>query len=111
LKLPRWSSYNAVKYSPKRTIIKICPICGEQFPQKGKGNKKYCSFECAKKAKKQHTREIDQERIKNRDPLEHAAKMKDLYHTNQLRKNKTLNGTFTIPKTPLKESTTGGGNL
>jgi hypothetical protein len=34
--------------------------------------------------------------------------MKDLYYRNRLRKNKTLNGTFTIPKTPLKESTTGG---
>lgn len=107
----RWDTINNIKFSPKRTLIKKCPICRNLFTKPGPGKKKYCSVKCAKKAKKQQTRKSDQEKIKNRNPLKHRNMMRDLYHEKRLRKNKTLNGTVILPKTPLKESTSGGGNL
>ena len=146
-----------IKSFPRRTLIKTCPICKNLFPQKGKGNKKYCNPKCAsiakahqrrdvyhtkqlkkiqicpnctrifqmiKKrnmqycspkcaaiAKKQQTIESNEKMLKNRDPIEHAKKMRELYHKNLLKKNKEPIGTITIPPTPIHESTTGGGNL
>lgn len=138
-----------VKLHPRHTLIKTCPICKKLFPQKGKGNKKYCNPKCAEKTiknrkriepkiricpnckiqfkvlykgnikycspkcasitKKQQTKESDQKRIKNRDKIEHAAKMRKLYHTNLLKKNKKPLGTIIIPPTPVQETTAGEG--
>ena len=70
---------------------------------------KYCSPKCASIAKKQQTKESNQKMIQNRDKIKHAAKMRELYHTNLLKKNKKPIGTITIPPTPIQETTTGGG--
>lgn len=88
--------------------IQICPICTERF-QIIRRNMKYCSPKCASIAKKQQTKESNQKMIQNRDKIKHAAKMRELYHTNLLKKNKKPIGTITIPPTPIQETTTGGG--
>lgn len=74
-KIPRWGIHYGIKYSPKRSIIKICPYCKKLFFQRRKGNKKYC-LKCSKKAKKQQTQKSDKKKIERRDKQEHANYMR-----------------------------------
>jgi hypothetical protein len=52
-RIPRYGVHDGIKYSPRRTLIRFCEICGEPFISIGHG-KKYCSEACYMYTKKKH---------------------------------------------------------
>jgi hypothetical protein len=103
MSVPRWGIHQEIKYSPRRSILKVCPVCKEFFLQVSKGNKKYCSDICSDNAKKNQMKPIHQRFIQNRDKFEHANYMKDLYAEGKLSKSKWDVGTDNIPKPELND--------
>ena len=101
MSVPRWGVHKGIKYSPRRSILKVCPICEEFFLQVSKGNKKYCEELCAIKAKKEQMKIINQRIIKKRDNFEHAEDMRNRYANGDLSKEKWTVGTYSLPSMPL----------
>ena len=103
ISVPRWGIHNQVKFSPRRSILKICPVCDGFFLQVSRGNKKYCDELCSIKAKKQQMKITNQRIIKNRDKAEHANYMRELYADGRLSKKTWTPGTDTTPSAPVME--------
>lgn len=101
MSVPRWGVHEGIKYTPKRSILKICPICKNLFLQNYKGNKKYCKEMCAYEAKKTMQKDIDKKKIANRDLFEHANYMMKFRHDNPTVK-KIQVGTDYVPKPKLR---------
>lgn len=99
--IPRWGVHHDIKFSPRRSILKVCPICKEFFLQVSKGNKRYCEELCAIKAKKEQMKIINQRIIKKRDNFEHAEDMRNRYANGDLSKEKWTVGTYNLPPMPL----------
>ena len=55
--IPRWGIHKQIKYSPRRSLLKICPECDKLFLQYNKGYRKYCSDVCRANAH-QKTKDI-----------------------------------------------------
>lgn len=108
-KVPQWGTHDGVKYSPKRSILKICPICNEFFLQVSRGKKKYCNKLCSIKAKIQNQKEINRKMIKNRDKFEHANYMMR-YRQENVSIRRLQVGTDYVPNPELKEDGTVNWN-
>ena len=104
--VPRWGVHEGVKYSPRRSILKVCPICGAFFLKNTRGKKKYCKELCSIKAKKMQMVSIHQRFIQNRDSFEHANYMRELYADGRLSKRTWDIGTDKVPKPELNEDGT-----
>ncbi|MCE7697855.1 MAG: hypothetical protein K8E24_003125 [Methanobacterium paludis] len=96
--VPRWGIYEGIKYSPRRCILKICPVCKELFVQYDRGYKIYCSDVCRIKAHKEQKKIIDAKIRAKRDKYEHAQQRR-IDYAQKLRSERTWKpGTMTIPK-------------
>lgn len=104
MKVPRWGIHKGIKYYPKRSILKLCPVCNQLFLHNSKGNKKYCSELCSINAEIGLKKARNKEMINNRDNFEHANKMRDLYMEGKLSKRKWTVGTDIIPKPKVLEN-------
>lgn len=101
--IPRWGFHQGIKFSPRRSILKVCPICENFFLQISKGNKKYCNDVCSENAKKKQMIPIHQRFIQNRDNYDHANYMRKLYVNERLSKSKWDVGTDNAPKPKLND--------
>lgn len=102
--VPRWGVHQGIKYSPKRSILKVCPICGKFFLKNTRGKQIYCKELCSIKAKKKQMVPIHQRFIQNRDKFEHANYMRELYADGKLSKRTWNVGTYNVPKPNLNEN-------
>lgn len=101
--VPRWGIQEGIKYSPRRSILKVCPICNKFFLQVSRGKKKYCSDICYLNAEKILHRIRNNKMIDTRDKLYHADYMRELYNKGRLSKNKRIIGTDSVPAVPIKK--------
>ena len=77
-KVPRWGIHNQIKYSPRRSLLKICPQCDKLFIKYNKGYRIYCSDVCGANAiEKKRANSIKKHRNK-RDKFKHATKKNGL---------------------------------
>ena len=102
-KIPRWGIHRGIKYSPRRSIVKICPVCSNLFLHWNKGNKKYCTNICSSNAKRSIQRIIDNKLIKRRDKFEHANKRRDNYAQCLTNEKTWTIGTDYAPKYTVNE--------
>lgn len=56
MRVPRYGMHNGVKYTPRRTLIRICEHCGQVFINNGHGQK-FCSEECQLEVRQKNIRE------------------------------------------------------
>ena len=101
MSVPRWGIHEGIKYSPRRSILKVCPICNSFFLQFSRGKKKYCKELCYLKAKKSIQTSINKKMIENRDTSEHADYMRDYRSENPIVKKVPV-GTDYVPNPELK---------
>ena len=57
-KIPRWGIHNQIKYSPRRSLLKICPQCNNLFIQYNRGYRIYCSDVCRANAHREQKRQL-----------------------------------------------------
>ncbi len=88
MKVPRWGIHNGIKYSPKRSLLKICPQCDKLFLQYNKGYRIYCSDVCRANAHRKQKRIIDEKIRRKRNKYEHAERERIAY-AQGLRSKKT----------------------
>ena len=100
-KVPRWGVHDGVKYSPRRSILKVCPICHHLFVQYNQGYRIYCGDICRIKAHRAQKKVIDAKIRAKRDKFEHAEQERIAY-AQKLRSKRTWGpGTMKIPKPKL----------
>ena len=58
MEVPRYGIHNGIKYSPRRTLIRWCIICGNPFIPKGRRDK-VCSDECRVQLKKNNNNRLN----------------------------------------------------
>ena len=105
-KVPRWGIHNQIKYSPRRSLLKICPQCDKLFLQYNRGKRRYCSDVCRANAKRNQMRIINAKINANRDTFLHELHRKWDY-AQGLRSERTWKpGTKTIPKPKIKNGKT-----
>jgi CGNR zinc finger. len=104
LTVPRWGVHHGIKFSPRRSILKVCPICNEFFLKNTKGRREYCKELCSVKARKLKMREVNQRIIQKRDKLKHADYMRELYSSGSSNKRIFSIGTDNIPKAELNDN-------
>ena len=98
--VPRWGIHQGIKYSPMRSILKVCPICNDFFLKNTKGKQVYCDELCSVKSRKLKMKLVNQRIIQHRDKFEHANYMMEYRAKNVL--NKFIpKGTYIPPSVPL----------
>lgn len=102
--IPRWGVHHEIKYSPRRSILKVCPVCNEFFLKNTKGRKEYCNELCSIKARKLKMREVNQRIIQNRDNFKHANYMRELYFSGSSNKRVFSIGTDNVPGIPVNDN-------
>jgi hypothetical protein len=104
--IPRWGLHNQVKYSPRRSLLKICPQCGKLFLQYNKGYRIYCSDVCGANARREKMRKFNEKARDKRDKFSHELHRKWDY-AQGLRSERTWKpGTAIIPKPKIKDGKT-----
>ena len=98
IKIPRWGKHKNIKYSPRRSILKICPKCDKLFLQYKKGYKIYCSEVCSANAHREQKRIISKKMMAKRDKYQHAEQERIRYALGLSSKSKSKPGTDQIPK-------------
>ncbi|MEL7669349.1 hypothetical protein [Methanobacterium sp.] len=98
--VPRWGVHQGIKFSPRRSVLKVCPICKEFFLQSSRGNKSYCDELCSVKARQFKMKLINQKIIRNRDKSEHADYMMR-YRENNVSNKVISKGTYIPPSVPV----------
>ena len=56
MRVPEYGIHNGIKYSPRRTLVRFCELCGTPFDSIGHG-KKFCGEECQLEHRQQLIRE------------------------------------------------------
>jgi hypothetical protein len=100
--IPRWGIHNQIKYSPRRSLLKICPQCDKLFLQYNKGYRKYCSDIYRANAKRTQMQKINA----NRDTFLHELHRKWDYAQGLRSERKWKPGTAIIPKPKIKNGKT-----
>ncbi|WP_048188044.1 hypothetical protein [Methanobacterium paludis] len=99
--VPRWGVHEGVKYTPRRCVLKVCPICHELFVQLNKGKRLYCSNVCSKNARRLQMRAFNKRIQEKRDKFDEAER-KRVEYAQKLRTQRTWTpGTMSIPKVKL----------
>ena len=98
IKIPRWGKHKNIKYSPRRSILKICPQCNKLFLQYKKGHKIYCSDICSANAHRQQKKINNKKMAAKRDKYQHAEQERIRYALGLSSKSKSKPGTDQIPK-------------
>jgi hypothetical protein len=57
--IPRWGVHYKIKYSTRRSLLKICPQCDKLFTRYKKGYRIYCCDVCRANAHREQKRRID----------------------------------------------------
>lgn len=105
-KIPRWGIHNQIKYSPRRSLLKICPQCNTLFIKYNRGYRIYCCDVCRTNAHREQKRHIDKKIHEKRDKYEHAEQRRKDY-AQGLRSERTWKpGTIIIPNPKLKDGKT-----
>lgn len=104
--VPRWGTYNGVKYYPKRSILKTCPICHHLFIQYHQGRRLYCGEACSREARRRQKQRLNARIIAKRDKYQHAQEEALAYYQGLRSKNQYRVGTENIPKPPVKKDGT-----
>jgi hypothetical protein len=102
--IPRWGKHNGIKYSPRRSLLKICPACNNLFVSYNKGYRLYCSDICRVNKHKEQKRIINAKIRAKRDKFEHAERERIAYAEGLRSRKQHWKGTKLIPKPPLKEN-------
>ncbi len=103
IKIPRWGKHKNIKYSPRRSILKICPQCKKLFLQYKKGYKIYCNDICSANAHRQQNKINNKKIAAKRDKYQHAEQERIRYALGLSSKSKSKPGTDQIPK-PKQDS-------
>ena len=99
-KVPRWGVHDGVRYNPKRSILKVCPICNRMFLQYDRGYKIYCSEVCRRNAHREQKRITDARIRAKRDKYEHAQR-EAIARREGLRSDRRISlGTDYVPRAP-----------
>jgi hypothetical protein len=99
-KVPRWGIHNQIKYSPRRSLLKICPECDKLFIKYNRGYRIYCSDVCRVNAHKEQMRITGKVLKDKRDKFEHANTERMCY-AQGLRNKRIKAGRDYVPKVQL----------
>ena len=100
--VPRWGTYNGVKYYPKRSILKTFPICHQLFLQYHQGRRLYCGEACSREARRRQMQRLNAKIIAKRDRYQHAQDEALTYYQGLRSKNQYKVGTEHISRPPQK---------
>jgi hypothetical protein len=102
-KVPRWGIHNQIKYSPRRSLLKICPQCDKLFLQYKKGYRIYCCDVCGANARREKMKKFNENARDKRDKFKHSLQRK-MDYAQGLRSERTWKpGTVIIPKPKITE--------
>lgn len=101
--VPRWGIHNQIKYSPRRSLLKICPQCNKLFIKYNKGYRIYCSDICRANAHREQKKRIDKEIKAKRDKFEHAENERICY-AQGLRNKRMKAGRDYVPNVKLNSN-------
>jgi len=94
MKVPRWGIHKGIKYTPKRSLLKVCPQCDKLFLQYNKGYRIYCCDVCRANAHRIQKRIINEKIRKKRDKYEHRERERIAYAKGLRNKKTWTTGTF-----------------
>ena len=103
LKVPRWGVHENIKYSPRRSLLKICPKCDKLFLQYNKGYRIYCSDICRINAHRDQKRIVNKRIRAKRDKYLHAEQERISYAQGLRSPRKWKPGIDHIPKPKLND--------
>ena len=74
VRVPRYGIHDGIKYSPRRTLIRFCIICGKPFSPTGKSDK-VCGDKCRDKKNHKHNEKWNPFNNFKNNPINNANKV------------------------------------